>query len=60
MNSENTIKIIITDDHAIFSDGLKRLINTENDLEVVDVAENLTAMWYVLAKNTADILLPII
>jgi DNA-binding NarL/FixJ family response regulator len=57
MNNENTIKIVITDDHSIFSDGLKRLIDTEQGLEVVGVAENLKVMWYVLAKNTADVLL---
>ena len=57
MKNENTIKIIITDDHSIFSDGLKRLINSESELKVVGVAENLKTMWYVLAKNTADILL---
>lgn len=57
MNNENTIKIVITDDHAIFSDGLERLLNTEKELEVVGIAQNLKAMWYVLAKNKADILL---
>lgn len=57
MNNENTIKIIITDDHAIFSDGLKGLINAEECLKVVGVAKDLEAMWYILAKNKADILL---
>lgn len=57
MSNENNIKIIITDDHAIFSDGLKRLIDTEVGLEVVGNAANLKEMWYVLAKNKADILL---
>ena len=57
MQSENTIKIIITDDHALFSDGLKRLIDAKEDMTVVGSATDLKEMWYVLAKNRADILL---
>ncbi len=33
-------RILIVDDHEIFRDGLKRLINNEADLEVVGEAEN--------------------
>ncbi len=33
-------KILIVDDHALFRDGLKMLINHESDMEVVGEAEN--------------------
>ena len=41
MQSENTIKIIITDDHALFSDGLMRLIDAKQDMTVVGSAVDL-------------------
>ncbi len=34
------IKVVIADDHAIVREGLKKLIDLEEDLEVVGVAEN--------------------
>lgn len=33
-------RILIVDDHALFRDGLKMLINHESDMEVVGEAEN--------------------
>jgi YesN/AraC family two-component response regulator len=33
-------KILIVDDHALFRDGLKMLINHESEIEVVGDAEN--------------------
>jgi DNA-binding NarL/FixJ family response regulator len=33
-------RILIVDDHALFRDGLKMLINREDDMEVVGEAEN--------------------
>ena len=34
------IKVLIVDDHAILQDGIKALLNTENDMEIVGVASN--------------------
>ncbi len=33
-------RVLIVDDHALFRDGLKALINRETDMEVVGDAEN--------------------
>lgn len=34
-NSANTIKILLADDHQLFREGLKRILNMEDDLEVI-------------------------
>ncbi len=38
--SENSIRIILVDDHQVLRDGLKALINSEVDLQVIAEAEN--------------------
>lgn len=35
MNQENKIKVVIADDHQLFREGLKRIINLEQDMEVI-------------------------
>lgn len=34
-NGKHTIKILIADDHQLFREGLKRILNMEDDLEVI-------------------------
>lgn len=34
-HNENTVRLILADDHQLFREGLKRIINLEDDLEVV-------------------------
>ncbi|OMF35844.1 DNA-binding response regulator [Paenibacillus sp. FSL H8-0548] len=34
-SSANTIKILLADDHQLFREGLKRILNMEDDLEVI-------------------------
>ena len=34
------IKILIADDHALVRQGIKRVLNFENDLEVIGEAED--------------------
>lgn len=34
-SSVNTIKILLADDHQLFREGLKRILNMEDDLEVI-------------------------
>ncbi len=33
--STDTVKLVIADDHPLFREGLKRIVNMENDLEVI-------------------------
>lgn len=35
VNSANKIKILLADDHQLFREGLKRILNMEDDLEVI-------------------------
>ncbi len=34
-NNSNTIKILLADDHQLFREGLKRILNMESDIEVI-------------------------
>ena len=34
-NNSNKIKILLADDHQLFREGLKRILNMENDIEVI-------------------------
>ena len=40
MVSTDKIRVILADDHALFREGLKELIDNENDLECIGVAAN--------------------
>lgn len=35
VNGKHTIKILLADDHQLFREGLKRILNMEDDLEVI-------------------------
>lgn len=35
MTNKKTIRIILADDHQLFREGLKRIINLENDMEII-------------------------
>ena len=39
-SSDNKIRVLIVDDQKMIREGLKALIKTENDIEIVGVAEN--------------------
>ena len=39
-SSENTIRVLIVDDQKMIREGLKALVKTESDIEIVGVAEN--------------------
>lgn len=38
--STSKIRVIIADDHSVFLDGLKMLLETDHDLEIIETAEN--------------------
>jgi len=50
-------KIIIADDHQMFIDGLKSLLNTNNQLEIVGEANNGKQLLELLANTPSDIVL---
>ena len=49
--------ILIVDDHELFRDGLKRLINSESDLEVVGEAKNGQESICLARKLQPDVIL---
>src|SRR5207248_1240346 len=51
------IRILIADDHAIFRDGLRRLLASEGDFEVVGQASDGREAVALAAKLKPDILL---
>jgi DNA-binding NarL/FixJ family response regulator len=50
-------KIIIVEDHALFREGLKRVVNEIEDLELIGVAENGAIFLEMLKKTVPDLVL---
>jgi DNA-binding NarL/FixJ family response regulator len=50
-------KVMIVEDHAIFREGLKRVINEMPDVELVGEAENGVVFLELLKKVTPDVVL---
>jgi DNA-binding NarL/FixJ family response regulator len=57
VQSRIEIKVLIADDHAIFRDGLRRLLNSEEDIAIVGEARNGAECIQMLGKLKPDILL---
>jgi two-component system, NarL family, nitrate/nitrite response regulator NarL len=55
--SENAIQILIADDHPIFRDGLRRLLESESNLQVVGEAADGRQAIDLVHKTKPDILL---
>lgn len=51
-----TIKVIITDDHAILRDGLKQILSETDDIQVIAEAENATEAIMIARKKQADVM----
>jgi len=51
------IKVVITDDHSIFREGLKKILGDITDVEVIGEAENGEELLELLKKVSPDILL---
>ncbi|MBK8983616.1 MAG: response regulator transcription factor [Ignavibacteria bacterium] len=49
------IKVIIVDDHPIFRNGLKQIIQEENDIEVIDEAGNGEMALKLINEKNPDI-----
>lgn len=57
MTQEQTIKILIADDHAIVREGLKQIIADTRDMEVVGEADNGVDAIKQVRKMDCDVLL---
>ena len=55
--TQNKIKILLVDDHTLFRNGLKTLLNTSGDFQVVGEAADGVAFIEMLASATADVVL---
>jgi DNA-binding NarL/FixJ family response regulator len=51
------MKIIIADDHPIFSDGLAKLLNDETDMQVTNITTNGRALVDMVRANQPDLIL---
>jgi two-component system, NarL family, nitrate/nitrite response regulator NarL len=55
--SKQAIRILVADDHAIFRDGLRKLLEGADDVQIVGEASNGVECTKMLAKLKPDILL---
>jgi len=55
--SKQAIRILVADDHAIFRDGLRKLLEGAEDVQIVGEASNGVECTKMLAKLKPDILL---
>ena len=51
------IKIILTDDHQLFRDGIKSLLEDTEDIAVVGEASNETELFEILENQIPDVLI---
>ena len=54
---DDSIKIILVDDHDIVRDGINALLMTEEKIEVIDEAANCEELYELLKKKKPDLLL---
>jgi DNA-binding NarL/FixJ family response regulator len=55
--AKQAIRILVADDHAIFRDGLRKLLEVSDDVQIVGEASNGVECVKMLAKLKPDILL---
>ena len=55
--AKQAIRILVADDHAIFRDGLRKLLEVADDVQIVGEASNGVECTKMLAKLKPDILL---
>src|SRR6202158_386807 len=55
--TKTTIRVLLADDHEIFRDGLRKLLESEDDISIVGEASNGNECIRMLAKLKPDILL---
>jgi len=57
MDVERSIRIVITDDHKLIREGLKSLLDRDNELKVVGEASNGRELLDLLSETPADVVL---
>ena len=55
--AKQAIRILVADDHAIFRDGLRKLLESAEEIQIVGEASNGVECTKMLAKLKPDILL---
>src|SRR4029077_18107549 len=55
--AKQVIRILVADDHAIFRDGLRKLLEAADEIQIVGEASNGVECIKMLAKFKPDILL---
>src|SRR6202023_1121715 len=55
--TKQQIRVLLADDHAIFRDGLRKLLDADEDITIVGEAQNGAECIKMLAKLKPDILL---
>ena len=57
MKTVGAIRILLVDDHALFRDGLGRLLEGEPDFRLVDCCGNMREALQILSRQSVDIIL---
>src|SRR5580698_1063311 len=55
--AEEKLSVIIADDHKLFIDGLCLLLQTEPDIEIMNIASNGRELMSLLHNNTPEVIL---
>ncbi|NDI36530.1 response regulator transcription factor [Chengkuizengella sediminis] len=57
MNNDHKVRVIIADDHALFREGLKRILEMEDQLEVISECGDGSEVLECCKKHKPDVLL---
>lgn len=52
-----TIRILLADDHKMFTDGLKSLLQHQDNLEIIGIAHNGHQVLHLIRETTPDLLI---
>jgi len=55
--SKETIRITVADDHALFREGLRRILQLEEDIEIVGEAKDGAEALELVSKLKPDVIL---